>query len=151
MAFKFPYSVPTRSWNTQVWDSLVADGTVSHMDPVRERNYALLYHTIRLAFDDNEDEYKLRPTLNVLRDRNLALSADGKLVLIRTVDELRSENDGSYAISRQILRRIQESGALPTLADTKRRLRSPFSYALSCRYANQDLDHRVARDWFTGP
>lgn len=149
MPFTFPYSVPTRLWNTQVWDSLVADGTVSHMEPMRERNYALLYNTIRLAFDDNEDEYRMRPTLNVLRDGNVPLSADGKLALIRTVDELRSENDAIYTVSRQILRRIQESGDLPTPADTKRRLSSRYSYAFLCRYAAQDLDRRVASDWFT--
>ena len=143
------YSVPTRLWNTQLWDSLVSDGTVAHFETLRARNYALLYHTIRLLAADNQDEFSTEPALYILGDRNVALSADAKLGLIRIVDDMRNKNRLIVATSRQILRRIQDSGHLPSLADTKRRLADPSSGALQCKYAAAALADRIAKTWFT--
>jgi hypothetical protein len=149
MPFSHAYGVPTRLWNTQLWDSLVADGSVAHFENVRARNYALLYHTIRLLSNDNQDEFSTESALYILGDRNIALSDDAKLGLIRIVDELRNKNRLIVSTSRQILRRIQDSGHLPGLGETKRRLADPSSRALQCRYAGTALDDRVAKDWFT--
>jgi hypothetical protein len=143
------YLVPARLWNTQVWDSLVADGTVAHFDPERTRSYALLYHTIGLLAVDNQDELNAEPALTVLGDRDIELSGDAKLGLIRIIDALRNKNRLIAATSRQILRRIQDSGHLPSLYDTKRRLADPTSRALECQYSEAALKDRIAQGWFT--
>ncbi len=144
-----PYGVPARVWTTQVWDSLVADGTVTHFDPERARTYALLYFTIRLIAPDNEYELNTEAALYILGDKNIALSPDAKLELIRDIDGLRNKNRIIASTSRQILRRIQDNGHLPSLADTNRRLADPTSRALECKYAAAALKDRVAASWFT--
>ena len=149
MSFSHAYGVPTRLWNAQLWDSLVADGTVAHFDPERARNYALLYHTIRLIWADNQDEIDAETALYILGDNDVRLSGDATLGLVRIIDELRSRNRLIASTSRQILRRIQDSGHLPSLEQTKRRLNDPSSRALACRYADAALADRVAQSWFT--
>ena len=143
------YLAPVRLWNTQVWDSLVADGTAAHFDTERARTYALLYHTIQLLAADNQDELNAEPALAILGDKNIGLSADAKLGLIRIVDELRNKNRFITSTSRQILRRIEDVGHLPSLEDTKRRLADPTSRALQCKYAPAALEDRIASSWFT--
>lgn len=143
------YGVPARLWNTQQWDGLVSDGTAAHFDPERARTYALLYHTIELLGVDNQDELNAEPDLFVLTDKNFALSSDAKLGFIRVIDGLRNKNRMIAATSRQVLRRIEDVGDLPTIADTQRRLADPTSRSLRCRYAVAALKDRIARGWFT--
>ena len=143
------YLAPVRLWNTQVWDGLVADGTVAHFNPERARTYALLYHTIRLIAADNNDELNAEPALAILGDKNIALSTDAKLGLVRIIDELRNKNRLIASTSRQILRWIWDTGHLPSLDDTKRRLADPTSRALACKYAAAALKDRIATSWFT--
>jgi hypothetical protein len=149
LSFGNVYGVPARSWNTQVWDSFVADGTIAHFDPERARTYALLYHTIRLMAADNQDELNTESALYILGDKNVTLSPDAKLGLIRIIDGLRNKNRLMAATSRQILRRIQDNDYLPSLADTNRRLADPSSRAHECKYAAAALKDRVAASWFT--
>jgi hypothetical protein len=145
----YPYNVPARMWNTQVWDGLMADGTVAHFDPERARTYALLYFTIKLLGADNEFELDTETALNILGDNNVALSPDVKVELIRDIDVLRNKNRLIAATSRQILRRIQDSGHLPSFESTMHRLADPTSRALQCKYAAAALKDRIATTWFT--
>lgn len=149
LTFSVPYAVHVRLWNTQLWDSLVADGTVAHFNTARARNYALLYYTVRLIGEDNQVEYGSETALNILGDKNVPLSADAKIGLVRVIDELRNKNRLMASTSRQLLRRIQDSGHLPTVDETKRRLSDPTSRAMTCRYANAALEDRIAKSWFT--
>jgi hypothetical protein len=149
VTYHVPYSAPVRLWNTQLWDSLVADGTVAHFSLERARTYALLYDTIRLLAADNQHELDTETALKILGDRNVPFTPDAKIALIRTIDDLSAKNVIIASTSRQILRRIQDSGHLPTVADTKRRLSDPSSHALECRFADAALNARVAENWFT--
>jgi hypothetical protein len=148
MPFTRPYGVPDRLWNTQLWDSLVADGTVAHFDTERARAYALLYENIRLRAADNQQELSNETALNILGDRNVALSGDAKLGLIRIIDQLALRNVIMGGSSRQILRRIQDTGHLPPVGETEQRL-GEHSPALKCRFAADALKDRIAQDWLT--
>ncbi|MDB5476264.1 MAG: hypothetical protein JWP49_1775 [Phenylobacterium sp.] len=149
LPFETPYRTPNRLWNAQTWDSLVADGTVSHLDPARARTFALLYFTIRGNADLNDQENRETSDLQVLADKGAQLTPETRIRLIQRIDGLRQENEMIALVSRQVLRRIQDTGYLPPLDDTRRRLASRFSDALKCRYADQALRDRVAQDWFT--
>ena len=35
---RFPYRAPSRAWNTQVWERIMADGTLEHLEPERARH-----------------------------------------------------------------------------------------------------------------
>ena len=149
LEFTGAYSMPWRIWNTQQWDSLVADGTVPHLAAERQRNYVLLYHNVRLAADINQEELKTAPKLQLLADKDIPLTAETKAQLIETADQLLQYNDAITVMSRQMLRRIQDAGALPPLANTERRLSSQPSEAMKCSFAREQLNARVAQDWFT--
>jgi hypothetical protein len=143
------YSAPWRIWNTQQWDSLVADGTVPHLAAERQRNYALLYHNVRLLADLNQEELKTAPKLQILAEKNIPLSADTKAQLIETVAQLREYNAAITVMSRQMLRRVKDAGALPPMANTEQRLSDSSSEAMKCNSAREQLRSRVAKEWFT--
>lgn len=149
LTYDGPYNPRLRLWNTQVWDNLVADGTIAHFNPERARSYGLLYDTIKLMAADNQIEADTEPSLMILANRNVPFTADAKIALIRSIDLLRQRNELMGSVARQILRRIQDSGHLPPLDDTRRRLGGPNSRALDCRFADAALKNRVDEDWFT--
>jgi hypothetical protein len=128
---------------------LVADGTVPHLAAERQRNYALLYHNVRLLADLNQEELKTAPKLQILAEKDIPLSADTKAQLIETVGQLREYNGAITVMSRQMLRRIHDAGALPPMENTERRLSDASSAAMKCNSAREQLRSRVAQEWFT--
>jgi len=146
LRFHSAYWVPTRFWNTEDWDTLVGDGTASHLPRERARNLALLYHTVRTMAAHNHEENLEVGGLEPLAIKGLRLTPEVKVQLIRSVGVLKHKNDLENVISRQILRRISEAGDLPSLAWTRQQLAND-STALNCRYADEALTTRVAAEW----
>ena len=146
----FAYSAPSRAWNTRVWDQMMADGTVQHMDRERARALSLLYLTVQSANVGNHEEKNEATDLRVLADGKLSLSPDKKVELVQHIDRLTMLNSELVSLSRQILRRLQDNGYLPPLAETTARLSTSSGFhPMSCRYAAEDLKARVAQSWFS--
>jgi hypothetical protein len=146
---QFPYIAPSRAWNTQVWDRIMADGTLEHLNPSRARVLNLLYLTVQSAYVANHEEKNEATDLRAVEEKGLELTPDKKVELIQHIDRLRMLNGELSSLSRQILRRIDDAGYLPPLKDAVPRLAGQYSHAMQCRYAGEDLKARVASGWFT--
>ena len=145
----FAYRAPSRAWNAEVWDGAMADGAWLHLKRDRARALSLLYLTVRSSRQANIDEKHESSDLSVLEDTDIALSPDKRIELLQNVARLKRLNGELTSLSRQILRRIDDLGYLPSLADTERRLAGPHSLAMNCRYAREDLKDRILQNWFT--
>jgi hypothetical protein len=143
------YRAPSRAWNSDLWNGILADGTVQHLDPERARALNLLYLTVRSAHDANTEEKIAATDLWILGNKDVELTSDKQVELLQLIDRLSRINDELYGLSRQILRRISDLGYLPPLDTTERRLAGPYSLAMQCKYAQRDLRDRVSTGWFT--
>lgn len=144
-----PYRAPSRAWNSDLWNAMLADGTIQHLDPERARALNLLYLTVRSSRDANIEEKIASTDLWILSDSSIQLAPDKRVELLQLTDRLSRINDELYSLSRQILRRIGDLGYLPPLSDTERRLAGQYSQAMQCKFAEVDLKERVSRGWFT--
>ena len=144
-----PYRAPRRAWTTQAWDGVMADGTYAHLSPARARALSLLYYTVGNMREANFAEKNEAPELDVLTDKVVALTPDKRVELLQHIAKLAWFNEDLTKVSKQILRRIDDAGYLPSLKDTERRLASEDSRAMACRYADEDLKNRELKGWFT--
>ena len=145
----YAYRAPSRAWNAEVWDGALADGTWRRLKRERARSMNLLYLTVRSSREANHQEKAESSDLEVLGQADIPLSADKRIELLQHIERLQRLNGELTSLSRQILRRIDDLGYLPSLADTERRLAGPYSRAMSCRFAPEDLKTRVLDGWFT--
>jgi uncharacterized tellurite resistance protein B-like protein len=136
-------------WNSELWDGMLADGTLQHLNPERARALNLLYLTVRSAQVANQAERDEAPLLWFLEDNKVELTPDKRVELLQQISSLSRLNGELDALSKTILRRISDLGDLPPLKDSIPRLAGQYSHAMECKYAQSDLQNRISNGWFT--
>jgi hypothetical protein len=93
--------VPHRPWSDQVWRSLLADGTMPHLNPERQGSYSAVYSSAqKLAVETKTDADEVG-ALEVMR-YPLSLSADKRAELIQRLEQERSRNFFLSVSARQV-------------------------------------------------
>ena len=97
---------PSRNWTGEVWRSLMADGTASHLSPERELAYAGLYSQVATMAERNGRENDQVSGLDLLQNR-LPLSNDKRADLIQRIAEERARVQAMAIGGRQLKRTIE--------------------------------------------
>ncbi len=122
-------ATPNRGWRDQVWRSLVADGTASHLPPAREQLYADVMGQAEAIEAHNIDESNEAAQLNLLQNR-VALSPDLRAQLVEKLEQERVRSWREAVAARQFMQKINKL-APPEPKAMQRRLttQSPAYYA----------------------
>jgi hypothetical protein len=107
------YAPPSRPWPTEVWRSVEAEGTVSHLGVSYSRNASFLFDFIKTMDDENTAEDNEAAALNALA-YPITLTADSRTEFVKSIERLHYHNDMMALSSRQMQEQIQELGETPT-------------------------------------
>ena len=103
----FVIQTPNRGWRDQVWRTLVADGTASHLPPARERLYADVMGFAEGIEARNGVEANENAGLNVLL-KPASLSRDQRGELIARLEQERARSWLLALNSRQLMPKLEQ-------------------------------------------
>ena len=125
---KTVYHVPTRPWPTEVWQSIEAEGVVSHFENHYRRSAPFTFSNIRDTDVANSAEAHDASTLSPLA-YPIILTPEAKIGFLKALGNLRQQNDFLLLSSIQLRQMIAELGETPTEAELREmRATVPFLY-----------------------
>ncbi|HEX5237796.1 MAG TPA: hypothetical protein VFW39_04955 [Sphingomicrobium sp.] len=107
------YIPPNRPWPTEVWRSVEAEGTVSHLGESYPRKASFLFDFIKSIGDENNAESTEAAALNALA-YPITLTPDSKIEFIKSIERLQYHNDMMTLASQQMQDQIRALGETPT-------------------------------------
>jgi hypothetical protein len=97
----------SRGWRDQVWRSVVADGTASHLPSAREQLYADVMGQAEAIEVHNTDENAQNAQLNLLQN-HVQLSPDMRAQLVEKLEQERARNWREAATARQFMLKVDK-------------------------------------------
>jgi len=131
---KTVYADKFRTWPTEVWRSIEAEGVVSHFEGHYRRSAPFTFSYIGDTNVLNTAEYHDASNLGPLA-YPIILTPDAKIGFLKALDSLRQQNDGLMLSSTQLLQLIAELGETPTEAELKE-----MRATVPLLYRNQSAD-----------
>jgi hypothetical protein len=130
------YRVPTRSLTDSAWQSIIAEGLVSHLSQ-KERNLLPIHYSQFAKFSAfSTDEEPAVGALMAL-SQPLPMSTDVKAGLVGVIEHERLRNGMMSVLAKEMMRRIEQLGYRPADVDRRKWLRG--SRALSyCKHLAAD-------------
>jgi hypothetical protein len=126
--FAVALATPNRGWRDQVWRSVVADGTASHLPPDREQLYADIMGQAEGIETHNADESSQAAQLNLLQNRAI-LSADLRAQLVEKLEQERARSWNESFTAQGFMRKIDKLLPPDPKAMQARLQRQPTYYA----------------------
>jgi hypothetical protein len=103
--------VPHRNWFDQVWRSILADGTASHLRPERQIAYSGLFMQVGSLGDLARVETEDAAALELLANP-LTLSGDMRNQLVQRIEAMRARNFYVAVIANQAVTSMERLGPL---------------------------------------
>ncbi len=124
---------PNRVWADQGWQTLVADGTASHLSPARQLIYGGIFAQTQALRARHVLEIGEISAFNLLRNRTM-LSWPERNDMVLRLEQEKTRNDGMATNARQLMVTIAKLGPPDTKAADRQLLNRSGTYR-ACYFA----------------